>query len=155
MALVSSGQISFTDIVGEFGGAGSHSLSEYYPLVGQGVSGLPSSGQFSFSQFHGKDKDVVTSTWVSSGYNTTAWGANYSDGNTNWISFTSNNGNYNAGFIIGGGWAQMGSTATYYSGSYRWLFTGHGNAGTRQNQVTTFTDTSSYQNVASVASIST
>ena len=51
MALQGSGQITFAEIVAEFGGSGSHSLSEYYPLVGQGVSGLPSSGELAFPSF--------------------------------------------------------------------------------------------------------
>ena len=66
MALQTSGSLGFSEIVSEFGGANSHSLSEYYPLVGQGVTGLPSSGAISFSDFRGKDKDVITSTWVTS-----------------------------------------------------------------------------------------
>ena len=69
MALPSSGAISFLQIATHFGGSAPHSLSEYYPLVGLGVSGLPSSGTFNFSQFHGKSNQVTVSSWVTSGYN--------------------------------------------------------------------------------------
>ena len=50
MALQSSGAISLADIAGEFGGSAPHSLSEYYGVA----SGIPASGQISFSQFYGK-----------------------------------------------------------------------------------------------------
>ena len=69
MALASSGSLNFSQIAAEFGGTAPHSLSEYYPLLGQGVTGLPSSGTFNFSHFHGKDKDVLSSVWTTSGYN--------------------------------------------------------------------------------------
>lgn len=69
MALPSSGALSFSAIATEFGGTAPHSMSEYYPLVGLGVSGLPSSGTFNFSQFHGKSNQVTASVWVTSGYN--------------------------------------------------------------------------------------
>lgn len=71
MALQTSGAISFSQIASHFGGSGSHSLSEYRALAGQGVSGIPSSGTISFSHFHGKSNQVVRSVWVSSGYNRT------------------------------------------------------------------------------------
>ena len=38
MALASSGSLSFSEIAAEFGGTAPHSLSEYYPLVGQGIA---------------------------------------------------------------------------------------------------------------------
>ena len=49
MALQTSGQISMTDIVGEFGGTAPHAVSEYY-----GEGGLPASGQISWSDFYGE-----------------------------------------------------------------------------------------------------
>ena len=49
MALQTSGQISMTDIVGEFGGTAPHAVSEYY-----GEGGLPTSGQISWSDFYGE-----------------------------------------------------------------------------------------------------
>ena len=73
MALQTSGAISFSQIVAEFGGVGSHSMSEYHALSGKGVSGIPSSGSISFSHFHGKSNQVTTSVWVSSGYNQSSW----------------------------------------------------------------------------------
>lgn len=50
MALPSSGQISFSNIAGEFGGSIPHSLSEYY---GSTLS-IPNSGAISVSQFYGQ-----------------------------------------------------------------------------------------------------
>ena len=73
MALQTSGAISFSQIVTEFGGAGQHAMSEYYALAGLGVTGIPASGAISFSTFYGKSNQVTTSVWVSSGYNTTSW----------------------------------------------------------------------------------
>ncbi len=54
MALASSGQLSLSDIAGEFGGDAPHVLSEYYS-GGLGPSGtdVPSSGAISISDFHG------------------------------------------------------------------------------------------------------
>ena len=71
MALPSSGAISFSAIAAHFGGSPPHSLSEWYPLVGLGVSGLPSSGTFNISSFHGKSNQVTVTSWVTSGYNQT------------------------------------------------------------------------------------
>jgi len=62
MPLTASGQLKFSQIRDEFGGTGDLSLSDYYPLVGMGVVGLPSGAQndeeFSFSDFHGKSNQV-------------------------------------------------------------------------------------------------
>jgi hypothetical protein len=125
MALASSGSISFAEIAAEFGGTAPHSLSEYYPLVGQGIAGLPSSGTFNFSHFHGKDKDMNNPDWVrnpsgtyqlTGGSTGNAWHANY-QGNNNWInkfnafgtvrwnsnSWTSGNTRYTATGAVGGG----------------------------------------------------
>ena len=49
MGLQSSGSISLSNIAGEFGGSAPHSLSEYYDAA----SGIPASGQISFSNFYG------------------------------------------------------------------------------------------------------
>jgi len=73
MSLQTSGAISFSQIVAEFGGVGSHSMSEYHALAGLGVSGIPASGAISFSTFYGKSNQVTTSVWVSSGYNQSSW----------------------------------------------------------------------------------
>ena len=55
MAIQSSGTISITDIVDEFGGSVPHSLSEYY-RDGGAVPGnntnVPTSGQISMSNFY-------------------------------------------------------------------------------------------------------
>jgi hypothetical protein len=49
MALQSSGEISLNDIATEFSGTAPHSLSEYYGVD----TGIPSSGEISFSDFYG------------------------------------------------------------------------------------------------------
>jgi len=160
MTLQTSGAISFSQIVTEFGGVGSHSLSEYYPLLGQGVSGLPSSGQFSFSQFHGKSKNVVTSVWTSSGYNDTvltsmgnvggSWASGYAS-----FAFAGNNG-WQSGTLIGGNTYAYGNywVGGYYyvsrSGAYAWS-----QPLTKYQNVTTWVDTSGYVDTASVATITT
>jgi hypothetical protein len=98
MALQSSGAISFSQIAAHFGGSTPHSMSEYYTLLGMGVTGLPSSGTFAFSNFHGKSNQVITSVWVSSGYSDTIqtvtspassflyWGDSQANGNNHgWV----------------------------------------------------------------------
>ena len=57
MGLQSSGSISLSDIAGEFGGSTPHSLSEYYDAA----SGIPASGQISFSSFYGAS---AVSHWI-------------------------------------------------------------------------------------------
>jgi hypothetical protein len=113
MALQTSGSLGFSEIVSEFGGASSHSLSEYYPLVGQGVTGLPSSGAISFSDFRGKDKDVVTSTWVTSSSSVTDWVLRYT-GAGGYGSQASYEGN-NSGLHI---WNGAATAAGWGSGNY-------------------------------------
>jgi hypothetical protein len=75
MVLQSSGAISLLNIQNEFGGTNPISLSEYYDAA----SGIPSSGQINFSDFHGKSASVqqntyddlkdLRSTFVSNNYN--------------------------------------------------------------------------------------
>ena len=55
MALQTSGAISISDIVTEFGGTAPHSLSEYYGAD----SGVPSSGTISISDFYGASAYVA------------------------------------------------------------------------------------------------
>ena len=61
MAIQSSGQISMTDIVNEFGGSVPHSLSEYY-RNGGAVPGnntnVPTSGTISMSNFYGAVNEI-------------------------------------------------------------------------------------------------
>jgi len=174
MALQTSGSISFSQIVAEFGGAGSHSLSEYHALAGIGVSGIPSSGSISFSHFHGKSNQVTTSVYVSSGHNEStfqqiAYVNPYSQGYWRWAKDTYK-------FSI---WSYPGvSNVSYYrnnvSGSNR--YTSH-TIGTRLYQrgsyaysigsgtfvywlrvsdyVTSWVDTSGYQNQTTTVQIST
>jgi uncharacterized delta-60 repeat protein len=53
MGLQSNGSISLNDIAGEFGGSTPHSLNEYYGAA----SGIPGSGQISFSNFYGASSE--------------------------------------------------------------------------------------------------
>ena len=155
MALASSGQLSFTDIVGEFGGSGSHSLSEYYPLLGQGVTGLPSSGQFSFSQFHGKDKDVSVTNWVTSGYNqnyTQNLGSLHSSSYYS-IAYQGNN-NYQYYIVVGGtayftGSVTLGSVTYSHTGGGRYP----GSPIARNQPAVQWIDTSSNVTTNNIAAI--
>jgi len=177
MALQGSGSISFSQIVSEFGGAGSHSLSEYHALAGKGVSGIPASGSISFSHFHGKSNQVTTSVWVSSGYNTTSW--------QHWrrlspVWYSGNNSNYPGDnyyhfYPEQGLWFFKASSAgygnatnpanPYYTSGYRFQKGSQFWANNRNNQhgyyieqyqqVTTWTDTSAYQNQTTTAQITT
>lgn len=181
MALQTSGAISFSQIASEFGGSGSHSLSEYRALAGQGVSGIPSSGSISFSHFHGKSNQVITSVWVPSGYNSTSWQywkqmyygntdntsgntAWYynTDGNYSWLTINSSQGlsgvSGNSSNVSGnpstrywGAYQLVRSTRRYTSrsGKYRWY------AINVYRSVTTWVDTSSYQNQTTRAQITT
>lgn len=171
MALQSSGAISMSQIKDEFGGTGSHALSEYRALAGLGVSGIPASGAISFSQFHGKSNQVTTSVWVSSGYNQTTevWIALhyswwYSGNGTRWGTWgyhdVYHTWNTSMG-VISGNTSAASRTWNGYTwknnGSWFWL----GNSGARHygiNQYqdqTTWIDTSSYQNQTITAQIST
>jgi len=177
MALQSTGAISFSDIVAEFGGVDSHSLSEYHALSGLGVSGIPASGEISLSDFHGKSNQVTTSVWVVSGYNSTSWEywkTVYDGGANRWV----------VGVNLGNSWvyvssatglgasrvndaqAEIGGTHTtitfngyqlrrgslrYTSGSgaYKWY-----NIDIDES-VTTWVDTSSYQDQTVTVQITT
>ena len=178
MALQTSGAISFSQIASHFGGSGSHSLSEYRALAGKGVSGIPSSGTISFSHFYGKSNQVITSVWVPSGYNSTSWqywknvyspstapGSAWVWGTElgySWIDINSSIGlgfsGYQAVSIggsgttgYGGGYQFRRSTHRYTSrsGRYRWY------AFNVYRSVTTWVDTSSYQNQTTTAQITT
>ena len=143
MALQSSGAISFSQIAAEFGGVGSHSLSEYYPLAGLGVTGLSSSGTFSFSQFHGKSKVVTISVWVSSGYtqNTTNYEYRNKSGTNSWYSFYATRNNVWRHIRQ---WSGVGSVSGTH-GIY--TYSGWNGGGIKRSWVTSsWVDTSAYQN---------
>lgn len=55
MAIKTSGPLSMTEIVAEFGGAAPHSLSEYYGAT----AGIPTSGAIAFNQFYGKSAIIA------------------------------------------------------------------------------------------------
>jgi len=173
MALPSSGALSFSQIAAHFGGSAPHSMSEYYPLVGLGVSGLPSSGTFSFSHFHGKSNQVTVSVWVTSGYNqsnsSSAWvyshqtapalGGTYwetgRDLSTSGMGFTINGTKYNttATTLIQGNkkYVRAGEHSTDYDRWIRSYYVAHHNYVTTTTN--TWIDTSSYQNQTTTVGI--
>jgi len=59
MVLPTTGPLSFTAIVGEFGGTAPHSMNEYYAVA----TGIPASGTISFSDFYGKSNNPLSPTW--------------------------------------------------------------------------------------------
>ena len=70
MALQSSGQISYSDIQNEFGSPGNSGFGAYRVSQSVGTlsnlpldSGIPQSGQISFSQFYGKRLNCVTNLY--------------------------------------------------------------------------------------------
>jgi hypothetical protein len=65
MTIKSSGAISFTDIVNEFGDAGTKSISNYYGLD----AGIPNSGAIKFSDFYGKVINARRTIGASTNYN--------------------------------------------------------------------------------------
>ena len=73
MALQSSGQISYSDIQNEFGSSGNGGMGAYRVSQSVGTltnlpldSGIPQSGQISFSQFYGKRLNCVTNLYSGS-----------------------------------------------------------------------------------------
>lgn len=182
MALQTSGAISLSQIAAHFGGSGSHSLSEYHALAGKGVSGIPSSGAISFSHFHGKSNQVTTSVWVSSGYNQTSdvyqgryggyhdWGSYwiyYGNYSINGLSWWTTNTTYAPTYVS----AQMnvdvgGASATSYTYGIYTMYRGNhrstSSRGTNKfydftvyKSVTSWVDTSGYQNTTTTAQITT
>ena len=62
MAIQSSGAISITDIVNEFGGTAPHSMSEYYRNGGEvpgNNTNVPTSGTISLSNFYGAVNEII------------------------------------------------------------------------------------------------
>jgi hypothetical protein len=179
MALQTSGSLGFSEIVSEFGGVNSHSLSEYYPLAGQGVTGIPASGTISFSDFLGKDKDVITSTWVTSSSSVTDWvhrytgqGGGYTDPDTYMQSYDGTWHIWSAGAVAAGygstsyfSFVSSGGTHTVGTLRYRrggFVETVGNNNGDRyyyqllvDSYDTVVTDTSGYVDIATVATITT
>jgi len=164
MALQTSGAISFSQIAAHFGGAGSHSLSEYRALAGLGVSGIPASGAISFSTFYGKSNQVTTSVWVSSGYNGTVWssmGTRYSKGGGSshvWSDSSSYNlFRWSGSQVYPWGGSGVGTTLIY--GGYKYVRGSYkGNnyyAITKYSGSTQWIDTSAYQNQTTTVQIST
>jgi hypothetical protein len=160
-----------SQIKDEFGGTGSHALSEYRALAGLGVSGIPASGAISFSQFHGKGNQVTTSVWVSSGYNTTQ----ETHVATYWTWWYAGNGNrwgsegfqswYGGKWIVGNSVLATSMAASIMSGGYKYVRGGSyfwaGNSAYTHHQIfkysiaTVWVDTSAYQNTTTTAQIST
>ena len=179
-----TGSIRFSQIVSEFGGVSPHKFSEYKALSGLGVSGIPASGAMRFSQFRGKSNQVTASVWVNSGYNTSSWvvRAHYGEKAAKWYKndatgwnmyYDGRYGNsptvhmYGAYRYING--VKVSNHYASYSsmtwGSWRWRrssYFGRNRRGTTKyyrmyvdENVTTWVDTSSYQNQTTTAQIST
>jgi hypothetical protein len=81
MALPASGQLSLSQIVGEFGGSAPHSLSEYYRnggLVPSGNTNVPTSGIIDFSDFYGAqaivNRDIRVQMSYFAGHSYSAFG---------------------------------------------------------------------------------
>jgi hypothetical protein len=178
MALPTTGAISLSQVVAEFGGVAPHAMSEFYALLGKGVTGLPSSGVFNCSQFYGKSNQVITSVWTASGYNTSssAWvmssgsyiAAGDSNANGNWIQWVISGTAQPR--IWGPALNSYITTASYGGQLYRRYAAGdysynqgggNGWANVWSNLVqhylatTTWTDTSAYQNTTTTAQITT
>jgi hypothetical protein len=162
MTLQSSGAISMSQIKDEFGGSGSHALSEYYALAGLGVSGIPASGAISFSQFHGKSNQVTTSVWVTSGYNSSSWvykGQAYASSGYPWVRrYSSTKHKY---YTLQGTWIRYTSTShlQWQNGNYKYQ-RGDWVSSYRYKLMwwhydTVWVDTSAYQNTTTTAQIST
>ena len=177
MALQTSGAISFSQIAAHFGGSGSHSLSEYHALAGKGVSGIPSSGSISFSHFHGKSNQVTTSVWVSSGYNQTTLvdqgqhydGDNFSyyiqaDSHRHQITIRQSPFGNPTGFWRLNIYGNNAGRGTLWVGDWRFSSGSYGNTARDSSRyyyarvhknVTSWVDTSGYQNQTTTAQITT
>jgi hypothetical protein len=176
MTLQASGTLGFSEIVGEFGGAGSHSLSEYRALSGKGVVGIPAAGAISFSAFRGKSNQVITSVWTPSGYNNSVWGLVWTgDGNWPYNNGTAADGYYMLGYsgptISAAGYngflQQSVSSTSHTVGNTRYtrgdyVRSWDNDNGNRdyykvlvETYTTTWVDTSSYVNTTTTAQITT
>jgi len=82
MALPSSGTISISQIVTEFGGSAPHSLSEYYRnggLVSSNNTSVPTSGTISMSNFYGAVNEIGITQGSATNINlSTVFGGNWS-----------------------------------------------------------------------------
>jgi len=92
MTLQSSGQIKFSDITAEFGQPSGKNIGAY--RVSQNIgsltnlpldTGVPQSGQISFSNFHGKEANIIVDCHSSgsSNYNQDAYRNRFQNGNYN------------------------------------------------------------------------
>lgn len=88
MAIKSSGQLSFTEIVAEFPDTTPHSMSEFYRgagKVGDNNLNIPTSGTISFSNFYGASAEAGNIWYTTSFYNELqslyagTWGQNHSN----------------------------------------------------------------------------
>ena len=161
-----TGSIRFSQIVSEFEGISPHRFSEYKALAGLGVSGIPSSGTMRFSQFRGKSNQVTTSVWVTSGYESVSW---VYDGYGTKLHMTSW---YDEIYVAGQWYRITYSPNGRWEGHYGWWLYGDNNnkkvkSGSRYKsgsdwyyawayiKVTSWVDTSGYQDQTTTAQIST
>tara|TARA_X000000950_G_scaffold116577_1_gene146305 strand:- start:1242 stop:2000 length:759 start_codon:yes stop_codon:yes gene_type:complete len=151
MTLPASGTISINSLVGEYGGSGSHSLSEYYKggsfvANHSNNANVPTSGTISLSNFHGQSNTNPTDNsvtingssgtrgvifgsgvnygWASGSYGGQAYGANGSASDTSWQLGTNSTKRMLAG-AVGFSSTDMKSNTTY--GIEIFLATGSGN----------------------------
>lgn len=99
MPLQSSGQISLSDIAGEFGGSAPHSLSEYY-----GDGNAPASGEIQLAaDFYGTANTFTT---------TLSWQTQLQKSGNEMLGFTTSSSSHNGQSIDGGPYANsLGSIA--------------------------------------------
>ena len=173
MPLSTDTTLSFAEIVAEFGGTRPHSINEYYALAALGVTGIPTgeegSKTFSFGTFRGKSKSVTTRELVPDTTTTYTWVTVTATVHYTEASASHSYGGANHQMRVGSG---VGSTeyrhvtTVTFAGSHRYVRYGAGTVDNREgrnasyavrrdNWVGTTTDTSYYENTASVAQITT
>jgi hypothetical protein len=168
MALATSGALSFSTVVAEFGGTAPHSLSEYYDLTTQGITGLPDITDpvtpFNIGAFYGKDKDFIKQVWTPSTSESSTWVSAgivaYAEASAN-THYYGNNSNMT---VLGVSYSNV--TSVTFAGDKRYVRVGSGTVDDREganasfsvrrdNWVTTVTDTSGYVATPAVAQITT
>ena len=98
MAVTSSGIITLSNIVSEFGGSAPHALSEYYRnagLVGSTNTGVPTSGAVAFSDFYGSqaiaNRDIRVQMTYNAGHTYNAFGVSSANSSAAPQSFSGSN----------------------------------------------------------------
>tara|TARA_B110000211_G_scaffold192856_1_gene220320 strand:+ start:2674 stop:3195 length:522 start_codon:yes stop_codon:yes gene_type:complete len=173
MALSTNTTLSFAEIATEFGGTRPHSLGEYYALAALGVADIPTGATgdktISFGTFRGKSKNVITRELIPDETTNYTWVTVTATVHYTEASASHSYGGLNHQMRVGSG---VGSTeyrhvtTVTFAGSHRYVRYGEGTVDNREganasyavrrdNWVGTTTDTSYYENTASVAQITT